>query len=155
MLAEYNNKQAEANKDGLDTANAELLNVATKISTIIKLVAESGIAIGTVKNELVELEERKHYLEKLIRELTLSSRETLFTEEMIAGLVNQSRDFIKAKNLAECRQFIKTYINKVVVSGETVEVLFNINIPNENIDGLEPIKSVEDVKELQREYKAM
>jgi len=74
---------------------------------------------------------------------------------MITELVNQSKDFVKTKNLAECQQFIKTYVNKVIVHGETVEVLFNINIPNEDTDAFTPLTSTENISVLQNEYKEM
>jgi len=134
MLADYNNRQANSIKDEFEVTNNELQNVSAKISNIINLVAEAGIAFDTVRGNLTELEAQKLYLEKLIRELNLRNRESLITEEMITELVNQSKDFIKTKNLAECQQFIKTYVNKVVVHSETVEVLFNINIPNKDTD---------------------
>ena len=41
------------------------------------------------------------------------------------------------------------------MNGETVEVLFNVNIPNEHEDGVEPLKSMEGIKTLQREYRAV
>ena len=69
--------------------------------------------------------------------------------------INQSKEFVKTKNLAECRQFIKTYIKKVLVYEEKVEVIFNIGIPNENISVVEPIKTIEDIDVLQRDYKAI
>ena len=155
MLTEYHQKQEDDSKDELDTATAELANVTAKINGIIRLVVESGISPETVGDNLRELEENKIYLEKRIRELTLHKRESRITEEVIAGLIVQSREFVKTKNLAECRQFIKTYINKVVVHGESVEVIFNINIPNEAADGVEPIVSEEGIKAIRREFKGM
>jgi DNA-binding transcriptional MocR family regulator len=153
MLSEYNRKQAESNRGELDAANNELHNVIDKISKVFSLVTETGISISTISNDLKELEERKLYLEKHLRELTLRNREKLITEEMITELISQSKTFVKTKNLSECRAFIKTYINKVTV-GETVEIVFNINIPNEKADGVEPIASAEGVKVIQRDYRA-
>ena len=152
MLTEYNKKQADNNKEELEIAKAKLQNIASKISNIIKLVAETGISIETVKDELKALEERKIYLEKLTHELTLHNREARITEEMIADLIRQSKDFVKDKNMAECQQFIKTYINKVVIHDEIVELLFNINVPNDNNDGVEPLVSTESINILQKEY---
>jgi len=97
---------------------------------------------------LRKLEERKIFLENIIRELTIHKQETA-----IAELIDQSKDFVKTKNLAECMQFIKTYINKVVINDETVDLLFNINLPNEDVDQIEQFRSSENIKTIQREYK--
>jgi site-specific DNA recombinase len=152
MLAEYSNKQADENREDLNLATAELQTVLTKIGTVVKLVSETGLSIETVKGELKQLEDRKIYLEKYIRELTLQKTESLITEDMILELIIQSKDFVKTKNLAECRHFIKTYINKVGVDDEKVEVLFNISILNGTQDDIEPIKTANGTKIIQREY---
>jgi len=153
MLTEYALKQSEDNIDELNIANAELSSIADKINVIIKLVAETGISIDTVRDNLRELEERKIFLENIVRELTMHKQETAIAEEKIAELINQSKDFVKTKNLAECMQFIKTYINKVVINDETVDLLFNINLPNEDVDQIEQFRSSENIKTIQREYK--
>ncbi len=155
MLAEYHNKQADNNREELNTATIELKNVITKIRSVIRLVSETEISIDTVKEELKELEDKKLFLEKHIKELSLYDRESKISEEMIINLINQSKDFVKTKNLAECRHFINTYINKVLVYNDKVEVLFNINIPNENVNAVEQLKSVETIPVLQRDYKAI
>jgi site-specific DNA recombinase len=153
MLVDYQNKQAEENKDELLAATNELKSVTAKISSIIKLVSEVGVSIDTVKDDLKLAEDKKIYLEKYINELTYLKRESLITEEEILELVNQSKEFVKTKNLVECRQFIKTYINKVIVYNDRVEVVFNINIPNESVNTIEAMKNTEDKKALLRDYK--
>ena len=73
---------------------------------------------------------------------------------MILDLINQSKRFVKTKNPAECRQSIKTYIKKVMVYEENVEVIFHISTANEDISVVEPIKTMEDIAVLQRDYRA-
>ena len=154
MLADYNNRQREESKEELSDAKEELTSALDKISNIIKLVTETGISIDTVRTELKELEERKLYLEQYINELTLHKRNNIITEEMITDLINKSKDFIRSKNIAECRQFITTYVNRVMIYADRVEVAFNISVPSaENI--LEPLTAEENIKTIQRKYKAV
>lgn len=154
LLAEYHRKQDENNRKELEIATAEFNAVIEKINAIVTLVADAGISPETVRENLRELEEKKQYLERYIRELTLHQREARITEDVISGLILQSREFVKTKNLAECRSFIKNYVNKVMVHGDTVEVIFNVSVPNEAADGVEPLTSAVGIKAIQREYKA-
>lgn len=129
------------------------------MGNIIKLVSESGISIATVKNDLKELENRKFFLEEYKKELTLKNASaSMITEDMITELISKSKDFVRNKNLAECRNFIESYIDKVVVFAERVEVYFKIHIPNESAEPshsteITPLKSEEAIKALQKEYK--
>jgi site-specific DNA recombinase len=153
MLADYNNHKAESNRTELELANTELSSVLEKIGTVVKLVAQSGVSIDTVSNELRELDERKRFLEAYISELTLKNAEVKITEEMVIELINRSKDFIRTRNIPEIRQFINAYVEKVVVYQDTVDVIFKINVPDED-DKLAPMVSNGNIKELQlqREY---
>jgi len=151
MLTDYNNRKVETNKAELELADTELSNVMEKISTVVKLVAQSGVSIDTVSNELRELDERKRFLETYISELTLKNAGVKITEDMIIELINRSKDYVRTRNIPEIRQFINAYVEKVVVYQDTVDVVFKINIPNGE-DELAPMVSNGNIKELQQEY---
>jgi len=155
MLTDYNNRKIVANRDELELANAELAKVLERVSTIVKLVAQSGVSIDTVSNELREMDERKRFLETYIAELSLKNAGVKISEDMIVELINRSKDFVRTKNIPEIRQFIHAYIEKIVVYRDTVECVFKIAVPNED-DTLTPLTSEGNIKDIQREYiKAM
>ena len=105
-----------------------------------------------VKDNLAELENRKQYLEQFLKELTLYKSHSRISEEMIASLIEKSTDFIRAKNMVECKQFIISYIHRVNVYADHVEILFNINVPQAN-ETLEPLATSENIKTIQQDYK--
>lgn len=154
MLNDYNQKKSVQNNEELTSANTQLAEVIKKISTIINLVSEAGVSIDTVKSQLKELEVKKEFLEGYIAELTLKNTENMISEEVICQLINNSREFILTKNLPECRSFIENYIEKVLVYKDRVEVLFKVNIPDNNGHTINQVRSQENIKALQKEYRA-
>ena len=154
MLSEYNRRKVENSDSKLSRVKAEIVKVTEQISKVIRLVSESGVSIDTVKDELKRLEERKHYLEDYLQEITLASKAAAISEEMITDLIGRSQEFVKSKNIPECRNFIQNYIDRVVIHNEHVEVFFKINVPDDSSDTVSPLKSAEGIKELRKEYRA-
>jgi site-specific DNA recombinase len=153
MLNDYNRKKADESSAEVNQANGELEEVTRKISAVIQLVTESGISVDTVKAELRKLEERKRFIEGYIQELGMRNRESLVSEETVSELLNRSRDFIKAHNIPECRNFINSYIERVKVYHDRVEVFFKIQVPDETGEKVVPLKSEEGMTEIRKEYK--
>jgi site-specific DNA recombinase len=153
MLSAYNQRMATESNTELTLASGELTEVTGKISAIIRLVSESGISIETVKTDMKLLEDRKHFLENYIRDITLSAKAAVVSDEMICDLITRSQEFVRTKNIAECRHFIQSYIDKVVVSAEKVEVFFKIHVPDEDSDTASPLTCEEGIKVLQKVYK--
>jgi site-specific DNA recombinase len=153
MLNEYNLKKSAQNNDDLVYAQTDLVEVTQEISRVIRLVAKDGIGIDTAKVELKRLEERKNGLESFIEELTLKNT-AMINEDMIFDLICKSKDFIREKNISECRGFIETYVEKVLLYSDKVEVLFKINIPAADGDTLIPLKSEAQKDIIQQSYKA-
>lgn len=151
LLADYNRKQSEINGTELITIDREFKDIEIKINSLLKLVM-AGISIDTVKNELKQLEDKKALLESYRQELSLKNTDNVFTEEVIIDLINKSKDFVKTKNIAECSNFIQSYVDKVIVYSNRVEVLFKIGIPSQSTDSIEQLKTEETIKTLQNEY---
>jgi hypothetical protein len=75
---------------------------------------ESDLSLETVKEEMKQLESRKRSLEAQIREISLTNNIAIFSEEMIVELVHKSREALTSRNIPECRQFINSYIDKIL-----------------------------------------
>jgi len=153
MLNDYNRKKAEEANDESKHALVELKEINSKISNIIKLVSESGISIETVKYEMKQLEERKHFVEAYIKETQQKNSIATFSEDAIYDLICKSKEFVQAHNFAECQSFIHSYIEKVVVYEERVEVLFKIHVPDEVNDTVVPLKSEGNLDLLKSDYR--
>jgi hypothetical protein len=144
MLTEYNNRKTLENNEDLTNVKDDLAEVIRKISAIIRLVSETGIEISTVKGELKQLEERKHCLEAFIEEITLNNAQTIISEQMLYNLIIQSKEFILSKNISECCGFIQSYIEKVLVYIDKVEIIFKIPIPEPDNNEITLLKSEAD-----------
>ena len=148
MLTEYNRKKTAESDDELSIAIRELENVNQKIGKIIQLVSESGVSIDTVKDEMKRLEEQKLFVEAQIREIGRDNNTAMITEETIVDLINRSKEFVQTRNIPECRNFIESYVGKVIIYGEKVEVQFKIHVPDDD-NTISPLASEERIKVLQ------
>ena len=153
MLTEYHKRKSAESNEELTQAKKELAETVSKISKIVQLVSESGIDISTVKNDLKQHEDRKRALEIFIDEMTLNNAVSMINEDMIYELVEASKEFVRTKNISECKNFIQSYVEKVIVNAENVEVVFKIHVPSDNGETAEPLTSEETIKKIQRQYK--
>lgn len=154
MLSDYNRRKSEESSEEAKLASDELTAIQEKIGKVVQLVSESGISIETVKDELKRLEERKQFVEGYLKEVRSKNNASLISEDTIFELIQRSREFIKARNIAECRNFIQSYVEKVLVYVDRVEVLFKIHVPNDTNDALTPLKSEGDINALKGYRKA-
>ena len=76
----------------------------------------------------------------------------MITEEAIIDLVNRSKEFVRTRNIPECRNFIESYVGKVIIYGDKVEVQFKIHVPDDD-DTMSPLASEERIKILQNDYR--
>ncbi|GHV45336.1 recombinase RecD [Synergistales bacterium] len=154
LLSEYNRRKADDSDEELSLARKELDEINRKIDSVVRLVSDSGVSIETVKGNLRELEERKFFVDGRIRELSLQNNVAIITEEQIIELISRSKDFVRAKNISECRNFIEAYVEKVIVYGDKVEVRFKIHVPTgDTKDTVSPLTSKEQIKSLHKEYR--
>lgn len=75
-------------------------------------------------DRLTELEQRKADMETSIAELSIKQPRNEISEEMVRGLFKNFRKFIAEKNVFEVRKFIGSYVEKVIVYKDHVEVVF-------------------------------
>jgi site-specific DNA recombinase len=153
MLSEYNQKKAKENDTETQLAHEELTEIKDKVSKIVQLVSESGIEIETVKPELKRLEERKLFIESYLKEVSVKNTVGTISEATVLELISKSREFVKTHNIAECHNFLRLYIEKVVIFKDRVDVFFKINVPDKTLDTVTALKSEGDIAALKREYR--
>lgn len=149
MLSDYNLAKAKESNKEMQLAGKELVEIEGKIERIVRLVAESDIAPETVSREIRRLEERKHWLEAYVHETTLQDSALLISEEEIVRLIEKSGEFVRTRNIPECRSFIDSYIEKVLVYRDHVEVRFKVYVPEGESGGIAPLKSEERIEVIQ------
>lgn len=131
MLNEYKQEKVmESNKE-LQAAEKKLRETLGGLDRLLQLVADGGISMDTVGNKIKTLEKQKRQIETRIHEIKRDNQVHMATEEEIVELVRKSGTFVKEHNIPECRNFIESYIAKVTVYRERVEIRFKICVPED------------------------
>jgi site-specific DNA recombinase len=152
MLSEYSAKTRNESQKELEDAIRELDGIKIKIDRIIQLVADSGISIDTVKDELKRLEERKLAVENYVQEIRMKENISVVSEEMIFGMINKSKELVRARNIPECRNIIGNYVESVIVYRDKVEIKFKIAVPDKDNGALCPLKVEHYLEALKEKY---
>lgn len=140
-INEYNQEKGAEINGELNRLEEEAIKVNRKIGDVLQLVSEDVVAHETIRSALSELEKKKIFLEKQLKQLRQQNHVPLISKAAVVDLINRSKSFIKTYNLAECRNLIQHYVEKVAVYRDHVEVLFKINVADEANDIPVPLKS--------------
>ena len=154
MLNDYNQQAALGTNSELSKAKAELTENQRKVSKVFEMVDEAGISVDTVKFRLKELDKQKQYLESYIKELEATNKANSISEEQVKEIIRKSGEFIRTHNLTECRNFIDTYIEKVIVYDDRVDIIFKVNVFDKQTGTISPLKSASSKATVQSSYYA-
>ena len=67
--------------------------------------------------------------------------------------MEKSGEFLRTHKLSECRNFITSYIDKVIIYESKIEVIFKINVIDEQTEEIVPMRSETTRKNIMRKYK--
>ena len=70
------------------------------------------------------MEEQKSKLEFSIKELDLNNKKTVITEDILRQLFDMFKSYVAEKNIPEIKKFIGSYVEKVIVYKEHVDVIY-------------------------------
>lgn len=152
MLNDYNAMMSSRSDSEINAIKTQIQDIDRKIGNLLELVSEGGVKIDTIGGKLKELEAQRQGLEDTLKELELKNKASLISEEQVKEIIIRSGEFIRAHNISECRNFIKSYVEKVIVYEEKVEVIFKVNVFDKETGEVAPMKSEETVKNLRLEY---
>jgi site-specific DNA recombinase len=79
----------------------------------------------------------------------------MISEETILELIRKSGEFVRTHNISECRNFIESYVEKVIVYCERVEVLFKVHVPDGDNGEVVPLKGGEEIQVIRHEYQSL
>ena len=122
MLNDYNIEMSAQSDSEINSVKTELDNIDNKISNLLDLVTTEVVKINTIEPKLRELEQQKQNLEVMIKDLELKNKLSAISEEQIKEIIMKSGEFIKTRNISESKNFINSYIEKVIVYNNKVIV---------------------------------
>lgn len=99
-----------------------------QIDNIINAVA-NGVSNITLLSKLNELEDLKLKLDQSIIEHQAKKERAPVTEEVLRQLLSKFKDHIAARNLPEIKKFVASYVDKVIVYKEHVELILKLHLP--------------------------
>jgi len=102
----------------------QLSEVEKKISNIVNAIAD-GLHSPTMKETLAKLEEEKARFQAAIDEIQRSHVVEL-TEDMIKACLKKDKQVILSGDLRACKAIISTYIEKVIVYEDHIDVVLKI-----------------------------
>ncbi len=155
MLNNHKQKQNKENEKKRDKYNKELESINNEVSNILKLVSNGSLNFDTVKHSIGELESRKKYIEQLLLEASRVDTSTYITNERVKELIQKSKVFLVTKNISECRKFINSYVDNVVVYNDKVEVNYKISIYDEALNEVKNLSSFIQLPVLHKKYKGI
>jgi site-specific DNA recombinase len=139
----YNREMAERGNQETGLARKQLDEVHVKVDRLIRLIVDGVVASDTVSNELRWLEESKVYLERQIEEVEVNKKIAILSEDITADLLYKSREVVRTRDMAECRNLISLFIDSVLVYSDRVDVTFKVNVPGAQSGDLIPLISTE------------
>ena len=72
---------------------------------------------------------------------------------MIRDLASKSREAVQSRNLPECRQFLHSFVEKVLSHRDRVEIYFKIHVSYDTNVAFSQLRSEECKRALREEYK--
>ncbi|OIQ11529.1 hypothetical protein MOOTH_15150 [Moorella thermoacetica] len=123
-LNEANKQRLERNSKELDYTRQQLVEVEKKISNIVNAIAD-GLYSPTMKETLAKLEEEKARLQVAINEIQRANVVEL-TEDMIKAYLEKDKQVILSGDLQACKAIISTYVDKVIVYEDHIDVILKI-----------------------------
>ncbi|NMM65216.1 recombinase family protein [Clostridium sp. P21] len=129
ILVEKINKhieeQSKHEKESTETMIRELNEVRKQIDNIVVAIT-NGFYQSEFKAKMEELEERKSRLELSIKEIEVKNNIPSITEEQVKNMFAMFKGYVLERNIPECKKFIQSYVHKVIVYKDRVEVIFNV-----------------------------
>lgn len=132
-LNQANRQRETKDTKELKSLQARLQEVETKINNIVDAVA-AGLYNPTMKETLTKLEEQKAYIQSRLYEIERHEDITL-TKEMIQAYLEKDKQAILSGDLQACKKVLPTYVEKVLVYDDHVDVILKLDIVDLNGGG--------------------
>lgn len=88
----------------------------------------SGVSNAALLSKLEDLEAQKMDLEQRILEQSSKKQQTVITEDALRQLLASFKDRVADRNIPEIKKFISSYVEKVIVYKEYVELILKVPV---------------------------
>ena len=150
MLNDHLATSNDGRSDELQRLSARKSEVSKQIDNIVSAISHDFVQ-DSFKDKMNELDEENQQLEVRMQELSLKASTQVLTEVEIRKLFSVLKTYLAEKNIPECKKFIDSYVDKVVVFNDKVEVTLKLAIDtNTSDDYLELFTSQKKPKKLMR-----
>jgi len=125
----YSRYIAEQNKEAFDAIKSvkkQISEVQGEMDNIICVVAKT--ASDALVGALNQKDAHKKDLERRLKELQKQCEAKEISEEEIMRSFRQAREMLKSGELSTVRSLIERYVKKITISGEDVEIEFNLTV---------------------------
>lgn len=123
---QYIKEKANNEIKRIEILKDELKNVDEQVNNIIIAIA-NGFAKDIMKTKLNDLEIKKFEIETEIIELeSIQDNAVNIDEVKIKSMFSSIKEYVKTRNIPECKKFISDYVKEVIVYKDHVEVTFNM-----------------------------
>lgn len=127
QLNDYHSSKSTSVKSEQQRLTKSLEGVDRQIENIVNAVA-GGLNNPTILKKLSSLEQQKAELETKLIETRQVKEKAVITEEYLQQLLSGFKDHITSRNLPEIKRFIGSYVEKVIVYKEYVDVIFKLQV---------------------------
>ena len=112
--------ELKAVQENLDSVKKAITNVLTAI--------KKGITHSFIIDELNKLQQEEMIIESQIFELEAKKETVTVSEDTLRKLFQDFHKFVNEKNLVELKKFVSQYVEKILVYGDNVKVVFRFYI---------------------------
>lgn len=124
-LNDYLKNKSNSNVDERATIEKSIKEIDVKISNII-IAISNGMFNDTLKNELTRLEDMKSELSIKLNQAVSNKNLMFVDEQVIKEILKRFRSFVKERNLPEIKNFIDSFVKKVVIHQDKTVLYFTV-----------------------------
>ncbi len=134
QLNDYQQQASAARSDEILALQSRLAETDRQINNIVAAISQ-GFTQPSIVGKMSELEDEKARLEVRIAERQLDETKVSIPEETLRELFAEFKGFVASRNIPEIKKFIGSYVEKVIIYNEHVEVIFKLDTAGISLDG--------------------
>ena len=123
-LNDYRNNKSGSYKSTFEGLKKNLRDVEKEIDNL--LIMASQVTSSSLAKRLVELEEKKANISIEIEKFKVKLIENNIDEKLFENIVREIKTYIIEDNMKQLKNVVQMFVEKVLISEDTVEVIFTL-----------------------------
>ncbi len=124
LINEYNKTLSSTKSTDLELYERQLKEIDKKIKNASNAILK-GLNLELMIEEMNQLDLAKKDILKRIEESKVNAMPDIVEEDVRKALL-KFKEFMKENNFIECKNFIKQYVDSIIIKEDTVEVTFKV-----------------------------